>query len=148
MSEGDGLGFMGSLALGIIAGDAVTRDWSRLAAEAGAVSRQRREIAAQEDEINGVILQYNELVARFNALFNHYTEWRELAEKRSEKVTQLNQELATASQRASTAEASAAEFKSLYEYYLGKYEETSFRGTQKNQRIRELEGEIERLKNR
>jgi chromosome segregation ATPase len=148
MSEGDGLGFLGSLALWMVAADTITRDWPRMAAEAGAAARQRREIATQEDEINSIILQYNELVAKFNDLFEHYTKWREVAEKRSEKISQLQQELAAANHRASAAEASAADVQSHYEYYRGKYEESSFRGTQKNQRIRELEAEIEQRKNR
>ena len=74
------LGFFESLALGMVAGDTVTRDWPRLAAQAGAVRRQRQQGAMIED-LAAELLAENEALraelAVLNDYIDRYKQWAE-----------------------------------------------------------------------
>jgi chromosome segregation ATPase len=105
------LGFFESLALGMIAGDTVTRDWPRLAAEASAARRLRNEAAAQDQVIDALIAENEHLRAIFNALVAAAEQVQREANTAAQEYAQLRQELAAANERARQADAREAETK-------------------------------------
>jgi hypothetical protein len=103
------LGFFESLALGMMAGDTVTRDWPRQAAEAGAARRLRNEAAAQGQVIDALIAENEHLRANFNALAQAAEQVEREANATAQENTRLHQALTVADGRARRAEMHAAE---------------------------------------
>jgi hypothetical protein len=103
------LGFFESLALGMIAGDTVTRDWPRLAAEAGAARRLRNEASAQEQVVGALIAENEHLRASFNVIAQAAERVQRDANAAAQENAQLRQELAAAKERGRQAEVREAE---------------------------------------
>jgi hypothetical protein len=152
------LGFMESLALGMIAG----RSGNQFG-EAGVgifsdlrhkqqVAQADATYAALVDEYNHVVDRHDAVVERFWRVHGHYEAWREEAEKRKERIDALLQELAAANQRVATSEqwgnalaVREAEARRDAEYYKASRDRISNMATQDAMKLFEAQAEIARL---
>jgi hypothetical protein len=116
------LGFFESLALGMIAGDTVTRDWPRLASEASAARRLRNEAAAQDQVIDALIAENEHLRANFNALVAAAELVQREANTAAHENARFRQALAAADERGRRAESHEAEIRKALDHASAKIE--------------------------
>lgn len=140
------LGFFDSVALGMIAGDTVSRDWPRLAAEAGVTRRFRNDAASQDQLIGELITENDHLRTHFEALAAAAQQVERKANEVEGQVAQLRQELAHANERARQAEAREAEARKAHEQAEAYITLLGESANAREGEINRLYSEIERLK--
>jgi hypothetical protein len=153
------LGFMESLALGYMAAGSGPR-----LAETGvgvlhdlrhkqAMAQADAAYAALINEYNYVVDRHEAGVERFWRVHGHYTEWRDAAEKRKQRIEQLRADLDAANQRVAAVEVHRqalalreAEARRDATYYKERYRSVAAMSTEEARDLRHAREEIARLK--